>query len=187
MTNDSVLKHRKKRVEEGYRNISVLLSPEATAALEKIQEMSALSQKNAISKALIFYIENFGKESTDDNPNNIDRISKIEEEIFKISAKLDFLCKNNNKIPVEKIIKPVETENTTSENKNLEEVMLLAGEILSDKPNISFGKLHKILLEKGCTYYSTSQALSRGVTRYGGRDVIIEKAKGKKTLTGEEQ
>ena len=179
---ESVKAYRERMRADGYRPITVMLSPDAATKLDELREKTGLSVQLIVNGALL----RCGPEvkaisgSVPTMPSDVeDRLASLEHAVGSILEQLALTeTESPKQQPEERLIRISGTVSKPAQsNEMVEKFLQLAGELWLENEELSLGDILKRLHAKGITYYAKSQSLGKAVRKEGGKETVMEKAK----------
>lgn len=179
---ESVKTYRERMRAEGYRPITVMLSPDAATKLDELREKTGLSVQLIVNGALLRCGPEVKAISSSDPvvPSDVeDRLASLEHAVGSILEQLARTDADNSKhSPKEQLVRISGTVSKPAQNNGMvEKIIQLAGEMWLENDELSLGDILKRLHTKGITYYAKSQSLGKAVRKEGGKEAVIQKAK----------
>lgn len=178
----AVKAYRERMKADGYRPITVMLSPDAAAKLDMLKEETGLSVQLLVNGALLRCGPDVGviSRSVPAVTSDVEeRLAALEHTMGSILEQLGRNEPDAPKQPTEErlvrisgaVVKPAQN------SEMVEKIIRLAGEMWLENDALSLGDILIRLKEQGINYYSKSQSLGKAVRKEGGKEVVIKKAK----------
>lgn len=179
---ESVKAYRERMKAEGYRPITVMLSPDAATKLDELKRETGLSVQLIVNGALL-RCGSEAKAISDSIPvvpsDVEERLASLEHTVGSILEQLALTeIESPTQPPEEQLVRISGTVTKPAQsNEMVEKILQLAGEMWLENDELSLGDILKKLHAKGITYYAKSQSLGKAVRKEGGKEAVIEKAK----------
>ena len=186
----AVKAYRERMRADGYRPITVMLSPDAAAKLDMLKEETGLSVQLLVNGALLRCGPDVGviSPSVPVVPSDVEeRLAALEHTMGSILEKLDGCIKSDEpKQPTEE--RHVRVSGTVAKpaqnNEIVEKIIQLAGEMWLENDSLSLGDILARLKALGIDHYARSQSLGKCINKAGGREAVKEIAAEKKSKQG---